>query len=131
MLGLPGSGRPCLEANQAVWAVVPEADSLVLRPWPPEQGQPPCAPSAPGPRPRLVARHPRSGRTELEAVLAVPGAAQLEAGREVLLGVLLLEPACGGGAAEFGWSATLDMQPLGNPLLWGRARLEPGESPGG
>jgi hypothetical protein len=125
MLGNGGSGRPCLEANQRIWAVVPDGDSLVLRPWLPEEGQEPCEPQAPAVPARLALRRPRPGRIELEALFRVPGAPGLAAGRELLLGVALLEPACG-GVAEFGWSATLDMQPLGNPLLWGHARLEPG-----
>jgi hypothetical protein len=43
----------------------------------------------------------------------------------LLLGVVLVEGACA-EPVEFGWAATLDMQPLGNPLLWGYARLGPG-----
>jgi hypothetical protein len=123
MLGRPGTGRPCLEAGQQIWTAVLEADSLVLRPGEPEGGLARCAaPDASG-SPRTRTRWFADGTVAFEALLPVPGPGALAAGDELLLDVVLLAPR-GAAPVEIAWSATLDMQPLGNPLLWGRVRLE-------
>lgn len=124
MLGVPGSGRPCLETGQETWFVVAAGDSLGIRRGEPEDGQPRCSPMALA-EPRFIARRTTPERCVIEALLPVTGEPPLAAGASLLLGVVLVEGSCA-EPVEFGWAATLDMQPLGNPLLWGRARLGPG-----
>jgi hypothetical protein len=60
---------------------------------------------------------------ELEVLLPAVTGDSLVAGQVRALNVILIDRR----AAEWplAWSAPLDMQPLGNPLLWGRLVLEP------
>jgi hypothetical protein len=128
MLGTELDGRPCLDRGQWIWSAVPRGDSLVVSGVAPEAGQPACDPAAPlAPRLAAVTRR-RGARVDLELLL--PVSMTLAAGEELLLNTVLVEVESGRRTA-LGWSAALDMQPLGNPLLWGRARLEPPRWPAG
>lgn len=125
MLGSQGAERPCLSPGQMVWAATWAADTLALAPAAPEVGQPPCAPPLAPPRASAVTRRD-GGAVEFEALVPVAGTAVLAAGARLLFNVVLRGPE----GAETAWSAVLDMQPLGNPLLWGQAVLGPAHAAG-
>jgi len=126
MIGPDGGDRPCLEpAAQSIWSATPDGDSLQVGAAAPEPGQTPCEGAVrTASQTRLPAsatrRHGR--RVDLEVLL--PLAEPLAPGSVLRFDVALRQNA-GGRNAEFGWSASLDMQPLGNPLLWGKIRLDP------
>jgi hypothetical protein len=123
MLGPAGAERPCLRPGQAAWGAVWSADTLALRPEPPEEGQPPCAPPLAAPAPPVTVTRRDGADVAFEALVPVAGMGSLEAGTALSLNVVLR--GADGAGAESAWSAVLDMQPLGNPLLWGHAVLAP------
>ena len=73
---------------------------------------------------RIVA-HRDGAATVFEALLPVEDPDVLRGGGALLFNVLIRQPGPEGTTAEWGWSASSDMQPLENPLLWGRAELQP------
>jgi hypothetical protein len=122
MLG-PGRGdAPRLEPGQRVWEIVSAGDSLRLRAAALESAGAAAPARAAGSEVRSVARH-TGDRVRIEALLPVAEPRLLRAGGELLVNLVLLG-ASDGTPSEWGWSSSLDMQPLENPLLWGRARLE-------
>jgi hypothetical protein len=121
MLGPDAGSRPCLLPEQTAWAAAWKSDTLALEPLAPEPEQPPCAPPlAPPPATSATRRH--GDEVEFEALIPVAGVATLAPGKRLLLNVVLRT---GDAAGECAWAAVLDMQPLGNPLLWGHAVLDP------
>jgi hypothetical protein len=122
MLGPDAGSRPCLVPGQTAWAAAWNSDSLALAPLPPDPEHPPCAsPIAPPPAVSATRRH--GDEVEFEALIPVAGVATLAPGKRLLLNVVLRTA---DAAGECAWAAVLDMQPLGNPLLWGHAVLAPG-----
>lgn len=112
MFGPGTTGEPRLDPAQRVWEATLEGDSLRLRARSPQNGSVPSAWS-----------HQAGGAVVLEALLPGPDTF-LGSGGEIRLNVLVMAQAGGMGSAEFGWSASLDMQPLENPLLWGHGLLK-------
>ena len=121
MLGTEGPDKPCLSPGQVAWEASRSGDTLALAPAQPEPGQPRCAPVLATTAAATVTRR-GSAAVDFEALLPVPGDPALEPGAKLLFNIVLR---AAGDDAESAWSAVLDMQPLGNPLLWGHAVLEP------
>ena len=119
MLGPDTGDRPCLSAGQMAWAAVWAADTLALVPASPEIGQPPCVAPLGPPAVATVTRAGSTGGIDFEAHVPVAGRAALAGGERFRVNVVVLDAA----ATETAWAAVLDMQPLGNPLLWGHAVL--------
>ncbi len=123
MMGGSGGSRPCLEANQRAWGVFESGGGFELRPIDAEAGVAPCAaPAALGLAPRCATRRLRR-EVAFEALVPVVGRDSLVANITLGLNVVLRD-ARADDTGEVAWAAVLDMQPLGNPLLWGRAILD-------
>jgi len=115
MLGALGANEPQLGRDCAVWEAAASTDGVRLeRRWP----------SSPTAEARIVG-HRDGMATVFEALLPVENPDALRAGGTVLFNVLVRAAGAQGAVAEWGWSASSDMQPLENPLLWGRAELQP------
>jgi len=123
MLGGSGGSRPCLEPSQRAWGAFETGGGLELRPLELEPGVAPCAPQvAAGTAPRCATR--RSAReVAFEALVPVVGRDSLTANMTLGLNIVLRDGRAD-DSGEIAWAAVLDMQPLGNPLLWGRAVLD-------
>jgi hypothetical protein len=112
MLGPPGTA-PHLEPGQRVWEATLRGDSLDMRPILPEPGPP------------LAGMRLRRAPGELALEMLVPtGSGALQAGGELGFNLVLFEPG-EAHAGEWAWAGTSSMQPLENPLLWGRVSLDP------
>ena len=115
MLGALSANEPQLGRDCGVWEGFASTDGIrIERRWPPASMV----------EARIVGQ--RDGvATLFEALLPVQNPDALRAGGTLLFNVLVREAAPQGAVAEWGWSASSDMQPLENPLLWGRAELRP------
>ena len=115
MLGGVSANEPQLGRDCAVWDGVATTDGLRLeRRWP--------ATSLAEAR---IVGHRDGAATVFEALLPVENPDALHGGGALLFNVLVRQAGPEGTTAEWGWSASSDMQPLENPLLWGRAELQP------
>jgi hypothetical protein len=112
MLGPPGATVPRLEPGQRVWEARSVRDSVELRPVLPQPG--------PALERVRVQRSPRE--LVLEALVPV-SAGELHAGQALGLDLILFAP--DDPDWEWAWAGSSSTQPLENPLLWGRAGLEP------
>lgn len=114
MLGAPSANEPRLGRDCAVWEGFAAADGIRLeRRWPES--------SAAEAR---FSGHRDATAMSFEAVLPLDDPALLRAGGTLLFNILVRGAAPQGEVAEWGWSASSDMQPLENPLLWGRVELQ-------
>jgi len=114
MLGGLSASEPQLGRDCAVWDGVASGDALRLeRRWP-----------ATSQVEARIVGHRDGGATVFEALLPVENPDALRGGGALLFNVLIRQAGPEGTTAEWGWSASSDMQPLENPLLWGRAELQ-------
>lgn len=124
MTGPPPSTEPCRGPAQQAWSAEWSESGLRVTAAAAEPDVRPCdgdSAAVPGIA-RTVVR-PVGPGIELETLLPVVDGDSLVAGQVRALNVILIDRR----APEWplAWSAPLDMQPLGNPLLWGRLVLEP------
>jgi hypothetical protein len=114
MVGGANVGEPVLRGDCSVWEATVTASALAFeRRWPAEAAL----------EPRWVGHHDAKVTT-FELLLPVANPDALRSGGAMLFNILISDAGPEGtAAAEWGWAATSDMQPLENPLLWGRAEL--------
>jgi hypothetical protein len=114
--------RPCLEpAAQSIWSATPDGDSLQVGAAAPEPGQAPCEGAV---RTASQTRCPRARRGGMVAVSISRSCCRWPSRSppgSVLRFDVALRQNAGGRNAEFGWSASLDMQPLGNRCCGARS----------
>ena len=129
MTGPPPGAEPCRQPEQRAWSAGWSDGRLQLAPAAQEPDIRPCAGDSAVAvvESRSVMRLAGRG-VELEALLPCLSSDSLSLGQARALNVVLIDRRA--PEAPVAWSAALDMQPLGNPLLWGRLVLEGPQGPG-
>lgn len=123
MAGPPAGAEPCRLPSQQAWSVTWDESRLQVAAAAAEPDIRPCVGDSVVPAVPVRSAIRSSGRTfELEAFLPTVDFDSLAAGQARALNVILIDRRA--PDAPVAWSAPLDMQPLGNPLLWGRLVLE-------
>ncbi|MFQ5601308.1 MAG: hypothetical protein ACE5G2_12255 [Candidatus Krumholzibacteriia bacterium] len=114
MLGPPRPRSPGLSKRHRVWVAELTPEHVEFRPHLPQ----------PGPALEDVVVRWLEHELVLEVLVPVQPPGRLRAGRDLGFNLLIFQPTGAARTDEWAWAGSSSTQPLENPLLWGRVRLQ-------